>query len=383
MAENKRNKAETKTNMSKSKTKREERKKQVQRAQQQKRITKIVSIAVTAVIVVALAYVIGRQIYILAIRTTPSQDFGAGLTADGMIEGVTASSMVTLPDYENISIPEEEVAATEEEVDNRINSVLSSHKEMDTDANRAVADGDEVNIDFTGTIDGEEFDGGQGTGYQLTIGSGSFIDDFEQQLIGHKPGEDVTVEATFPDDYENTQLAGKEASFAVTVNGIMVTPELTDEFVAENLAESEGVETAEEYRAKIENDFYETHLTQYLTNYIVENTTVNTYPKAYVKVVKSLLKYSDSVTSQIKDEIAYEKELTSRAQENVKSDLAYQAVFEKAGLTFDAEAYFAEMAEQSGEDYVNSLKEYYGEAYIAQNQVRQLVAEYLTGLYTS
>ncbi len=384
MADNKRNKTETKTNMSKSKAKREARKKQLQKEQKQKRISGIISITAAAVLAAALVFVVGRQIYILSIRTTPSQDFGAGLSVDGRIEGVTALDMVTLPDYENISVPEEEVAATTEEVDNRINSVLSSYKELNEDKNLVIADGDEVNIDFAGTVDGTAFDGGQAEDYALTIGSGSFIDDFEQQLIGHKPGENVTIEVTFPDDYRNAEMAGKDASFAVTVNGIMVTPELTDEFVAENLAQSEGVSTAQEYRAKVENDFYESHLTNYLTKYIVENTTVNTYPNDYVKAVKSLLKYSDSMTStQIDDEIAYEKELTARAKENVKSDLAYQAVFEKAGLTFDVEAYFADLAAQSGEDYVNSLKEYYGQAYLAQSQIRQLVTDYLAQLYRS
>ncbi|MGH2152888.1 FKBP-type peptidyl-prolyl cis-trans isomerase, partial [Enterococcus faecalis] len=81
-------------------------------------------------------------------------------------------------------------------------------------------DGDEVNIDFVGTIDGVEFEGGNsnGAGYNLTIGSNSFLVDFEQQLIGHKPGENLTVEATFPEDNQNdATVAGKDASFAVTI----------------------------------------------------------------------------------------------------------------------------------------------------------------------
>lgn len=90
------------------------------------------------------------------------------------------------------------------------------------DTSLTVADGDTVNIDYVGTVDGVEFDGGStnGAGTDLVIGSGSYIDDFEDQLIGAHPGDEVQVEVTFPDDYGSQDLAGKDAVFAVTVNGI-------------------------------------------------------------------------------------------------------------------------------------------------------------------
>lgn len=90
------------------------------------------------------------------------------------------------------------------------------------DTSLTVADSDTVNIDYVGTVDGVEFDGGStnGTGTDLVIGSGSYIDDFEDQLIGAHPGDEVQVEVTFPDDYGSQDLAGKDAVFAVTVNGI-------------------------------------------------------------------------------------------------------------------------------------------------------------------
>ena len=207
-----------------------------------------------AVIVLIIAAAVSKPIYLAAIRTASSSDANAGLTADGRIDGVDVLSLVTLANYENISVPADEVSATEEEVDNTINATLTSHRELSTDAALEIADGDTVNIDFVGTVDGVEFEGGNsgGSGYDLTIGSGSFIDNFEEQLIGHKPGEEVTVNVTFPEGYSD-ELGGKEASFAVTVNGIMVTPELTDAFVVENFAEV-GVSTAAVYRAKVEND---------------------------------------------------------------------------------------------------------------------------------
>lgn len=367
------------SNMSKSKAKREAQRKEAAKIRQQRMVSKVVSSVILAVIALLILFAVGKQIYILAIRTTPSTDYSAGLSADGKIENTNVLSSLALVDYENISIPEDEVNATDEEVDAEIDSALEAYKELSTDETLEIADGDEVNIDYVGTIDGVEFEGGnsEGAGYDLTIGSGSFIDDFEEQLIGHKPGEEVTVEVTFPDDYGDDEVAGKDAVFAVTINGIMKAPELTDEFVEVNLADSEGVSTASEYRVKIENDFYEEHLEEYLKDYIVENSTVNSYPKKYLKCMKALLKNSDNMGSDIEDEIEYEKELTQRAQESVKEAMVYQAIAESEGLTFDMAAY----TEENGEEYVESLKESYGEGYIAQSEVRQMVVDYLMDLY--
>lgn len=109
------------------------------------------------------------------------------------------------------------------EIESQDDSDTSSSLAYSTDTSLTVADGDTVNIDYVGTIDGEEFDGGstQGTGTDLTIGSGSYIDDFEEQLIGAHPGDTVEVNVTFPDPYElNPDMSGADAVFTVTVNGI-------------------------------------------------------------------------------------------------------------------------------------------------------------------
>lgn len=403
--EKKTNTAET-PDISKSKAKREERKKEVARDRRQKRTTKIIGIAIAAVLIAIVAFAAGKSIFLAVIRTTSAENPSVGLTADGRIEGVTVKDVVTLADYANIAVPEEEVAAKTEEVEDSIKSTLEQHKEPSTDTSIAIADGDEVNIDFVGTVDGVEFEGGNsnGEGYDLTIGSGSFVDDFEQQLIGHKPGEEVTVEVTFPEDYDGEEVAGKDASFAVTINSINVTPELTDEFVAENITE-EGVTTAEEYRAFVENDFYKQHLEEYLTNYISENSTVKSYPSNYLKKVRAVTKYSDEQMlasykqmsayygfsmyenlwdlrdDEISDELSYELELRDRAKDAAKDAMVYQALFEDAGLTLDMDAVYAEMTEEYGEESVTQMKETNGEGYIAQNEIREAVIEYLVERY--
>lgn len=385
--------------LSKSKAKRTERRKEVAKEKREKLIGKTISIIIIAAIVGVFAVAIGLSVYKAATTTKSISDFSQGLTEEGYIDGVNIDSCITLADYESLVVPMSEVAASAEEVDANIQSTLEANKELVTDTSVTIADGDTVNIDYVGSIDGVEFEGGNsgGTGYDLVIGSGSFIDDFEDQLIGHVAGEEVSVEVTFPEDYSSADLAGKDAVFAVTVNGVYVTPELTDEFVQTYL--SETASTAADYRAYVENNFYEANLQEYLDTYFIDNTTVNSYPKSYVKTLKGLLKYNDEYNlayynqmfaqygmdvyqnvwdtrDGIETEADYEKELTERAQESVKTALVYQSLFEKLGLTNDMDSYFAEMTEEYGEEYVTSMKETYGAAYMAQTRMHELVMEY-------
>lgn len=385
--------------LSKSKAKRTERRKEVAKEKREKLIGKTISIIIIAAIVGVFAVAIGLSVYKAATTTKSISDFSQGLTEEGYIDGVNVDSCITLADYESLVVPMSEVAASAEEVDANIQSTLEANKELVTDTSVTIADGDTVNIDYVGSIDGVEFEGGNsgGTGYDLVIGSGSFIDDFEDQLIGHVAGEEVSVEVTFPEDYSSADLAGKDAVFAVTVNGVYVTPELTDEFVQTYL--SETASTAADYRAYVENNFYEANLQEYLDTYFIDNTTVNSYPKSYVKTLKGLLKYNDEYNlayynqmfaqygmdiyqnvwdtrDGIETEADYEKELTERAQESVKTALVYQSLFEKLGLTNDMDSYFAEMTEEYGEEYVTSMKETYGAAYMAQTRMHELVMEY-------
>ncbi len=402
----KENKNET-TEVSKSKAKREARKKEVAKERRHKRTAQIIGGVLIAAVIIVIAAAIGQNIYLAAMRTTSDSNFSAGLTADGLIDGVNVKEQLTLVDYANIAIPAEEVAATDEEVEADITSTLESHREASTDGTLEIKDGDEVNIDFVGTIDGVEFEGGNsnGAGYNLTIGSNSFIDDFEQQLIGHKPGENLTVEATFPEDYQNdATVAGKDASFAVTINSITVTPELTDEFVAENFSE-EGLSTVEAYRASVRNRFYEQHLEEYLSNYILDNSTVKSYPSTYLKQLRAVTKYNDEemmasynqmfasygmsayenlwdmMGEEVTDELSYEKNLRERAKETAKTAMVYQAIYEDAGLAIDIDAMITRLTEENGEEYVTNIRERYGDGYMAQSEIQDVVMDYLMELY--
>ncbi|MBE5877031.1 MAG: hypothetical protein E7290_09140 [Lachnospiraceae bacterium] len=392
--------------LSKSKAKRENRHKEVTQQKKKRLLSNIIFGVITTAIVVFFVFAIAAGIYQSATRTTSSSDFSACLTDDGLIKDVEAASVVTLADYESLVVPMSEVVATQEEVDTDIQAMLEDSEELSTDASLTIADGDVVNIDYVGSIDGVEFEGGNsgGTGYDLTIGSGSFIDDFEQQLIGHAPGEEVTVEVTFPEEYSNNpDLAGKDASFAVTIHGIYVIPEFNDEFVTEYL--SDVASNTEEYIAYVENFYYEQHLQEYIENYIFENSTVNKYPSAYLKNVKSTTKYGDESTVSyynqmlgsygmsytnpwdimegIENEADYEKDLTARAKDTVKAALIYQAIYEKAGLSFDVAAYMEELVSTSSQEYVDGMIESYGgQGALMQSKLVEVVDEYLMDTVT-
>ncbi|ETP71007.1 trigger factor [Lachnospiraceae bacterium JC7] len=132
-------------------------------------------------------------------------------------------------------------------IDSQISSLMSTYKD---EVDEAAKSGDTVTIDFVGKVDGEEFQGGSGKNYDLTLGSGQFIDGFEDQLIGSKKGDKVTVNVTFPENYGNEKLNGKPAVFEVTVNKVSRTAELTDEWL---VSHGEDLET----EAKTVADFRE------------------------------------------------------------------------------------------------------------------------------
>ncbi len=163
-------------------------------------------------------------------------DYSKGLDMNGFFEGVKASELVTLPEYKGIDVDASILEANDEDVQIQIDDVMSSYGEYEQIKDRAVEDGDSVNIDFVGSIDGVEFEGGTtgGMGTVVTIGVTQYIDDFLEQLIGHKPGETINVEVTFPEDYGNAELNGKDAVFVTTINYIQgAVAELSDEIAAE------------------------------------------------------------------------------------------------------------------------------------------------------
>lgn len=155
---------------------------------------------------------------------------------------------VTLGQYKGVEVPAADTAVTDEEVDADLNQQRENNSRMVT-VDRAVEDGDIAVIDYEGSVDGVAFEGGKGENYSLAIGSHSFIDNFEKQLIGKKAGEEVDVNVTFPEEYHAKELAGKPALFKVSVKEVKEKqlPELDDEFASE----VSDFETLAEYKEDI------------------------------------------------------------------------------------------------------------------------------------
>ncbi len=165
---------------------------------------------------------------------------------------VAVKPEVTLGDYKGIQVEKQNIEVTEEEVNEEIDRVREQNSRTIVVEDRPARDGDMTVIDFEGFVDGETFEGGKGTDYPLTLGSHSFIDTFEEQLVGKNIGEEVEVHVTFPEEYHAKELAGKPAMFKVTIKEIKVKelPELDDDF-AQDVSE---FETVAEYREDVKKN---------------------------------------------------------------------------------------------------------------------------------
>lgn len=163
---------------------------------------------------------------------------------------VAVKPEVTLGEYKGLEVEKVSVEVTAEEVEKRLKEEAEKNARTVTVEDRAVQDNDEVIMDFEGFVDGEAFEGGKGENYPLTIGSGSFIPGFEEQLIGAETEKETEVKVTFPEDYHASELQGKEAVFKCTVHEIKMKelPEIDDEFAAE----VSEFDTLDEYKADLE-----------------------------------------------------------------------------------------------------------------------------------
>ena len=168
---------------------------------------------------------------------------------------VAVKPEVTLGDYKGVEVPKSEIAVTDEEVDAEVKKEQDKNARTVAVEDRAAANGDITTIDFEGFVDGVAIDGGKGTDYALTLGSGTFIPGFEDQLVGANAGDHVEVKVTFPEEYQAKELAGKEAVFQCDVKKIETkeVPELDDEF-AKDVSE---FDTLAEYKEDVKKKLTE------------------------------------------------------------------------------------------------------------------------------
>ena len=195
---------------------------------------------------------------------------------------------VTLGEYKGIEVEKADASVTAEDVEAELKKVQEQNSRLLTVEDRPVADGDQTVIDFEGFVDGKPFDGGKAEDYALTIGSHSFIDTFEEQLIGKNIGEECEVNVTFPEEYHAPELAGKPATFKVTVKEIKVKelPALDDEFAGE----VSEFDTLDEYKKDIEAKLLEKKQKDAATeneNRVVDKVAANASLEIPDKMVES------------------------------------------------------------------------------------------------
>lgn len=196
------------------------------------------------------------------------------------------SAYCELGDYKDIEYNGVQTVVDDAAVQSKIDEFMADFSTTEYVTEGTAKDGDTVNIDYVGTVDGVEFAGGNtnGAGTDLVLGSHKYIDDFEDQIVGHKVGDQFDVEVTFPDDYGSTDLAGKDAVFAVTLNSIanITTPELNDDFVASNT----DYKTVDEMKAAVLEDLTNTSATSdenqnksTIMTLVIDNAVINEYPQ--------------------------------------------------------------------------------------------------------
>lgn len=276
-------------------------------------------------------------------------------------EGLS-NEYVSIEAYKGIEVTEVEEAAavTDEDIEAQIEYILTGYSENVEVTDRAAQEGDIANIDYVGKKDDVAFDGGTAEGYDLTLGSGVFIDGFEDGIVGHEIGETFDLNLTFPETYTSEELAGQAVVFTVTLNSLSVkeTPELTDEFVKEKL--STESETVEEYKAEVKADLqktneenYDAELRDAAWEVVLENATVKEYPE------EAIAEYTDMLTSEYQtmasyygmefedfletylgmDEDTFYSEVETIAQTQVKSDLVRDLLAESVKIDDSEDAY--------------------------------------------
>ncbi len=293
------------------------------------------------------------------------------MTIDEYIEAYAEG--VELGDYIGIEYEYDPAEVTDDDVQTEIDSFVESCETYEEDLESVAEDGDTVNIDFVGTIDGVEFDGGstEGEGYDLVLGSASLIDDFEAQIVGHTPGETFDVEVTFPDDYGSDDLNGKDAVFETTLNYIKIPieAEYNDELVAANTDYSTTDEYEEYIRTSLEESNEATALSSaqntVMTN-VINKATISNIPEDEVNEL------ADTIVSQLEsqatsygveystfiyyyygysDEDEFYDYVVLVCEESVKEKMVVCAIAKAEGITIDSDeedAYIAELAESNG-----------------------------------
>ena len=287
----------------------------------------------------------------VAMPTTQFESF----TADGGLKMKIFFEIVPdfkLPAYKDVTIKIHSNEVTDEDVEHQIHHLLEDNAKF-VSVDREIKNGDSALIDFTGYINGEAFDGGRAMDYPLEIGSHSFIDNFEDQLIGHKKGEEVDVNVTFPEDYQAEEFKGKKALFKVTVKDVREKslPTLDDKFVADTTE----FETVDEYKKDLKahiqdmkDQNMENEFEYNMRDYLLKNTKIeipqvmidNSVEDDIKRMRDTLAPYKITLEDYLKQTGGnfddYKKNMTDRAVTMIKTRYIYRKLLEENKITVSA-----------------------------------------------
>lgn len=298
---------------------------------------------------------------------------------------------VDLGDYKGIELTKSITKVTDDEVTNEMGSKAVELTGSDV----TVEDGDTAIIDFVGKLNGVAFDGGTASNYELEIGSGSFIDGFEDGLIGVKKGDTVDLNLTFPESYQSTQLAGKDVVFTVTVNGVKRKPQLNDEWLAANTNYATLAEFAAETKQKLE-DAAETTASNTLESsgldQVISNSTVKKYYKSLIEqgesqYEKRLNAYasaygkslSELLAAQGMTESQYQNQKQKQAVSYAQVAMVVYAIAQDAGLS-EADAEYQTILNDLANNYnmdAATFSSTYGESLVKSSVMSQYAMNYI------
>lgn len=308
-------------------------------------------------------------------------------------EAHVAESSVKLGNYKGLAVTVTEAEVTDAEVDDQIKQILNSRAES-AEVEREAKNGDTVNIDYKGLLDGKAFDGGTAEGYDLELGSNSFIDGFEAGLIGVKKGEKRSLNLTFPEGYTNAELSGKDVVFEVTVNTVseQKTPELTDAFVKElgtddktvaDLKKSLRTDLLEQKKANIEQQ-RNMELVQAILDGSEITCATERVDAEYEVQLKNYTEqaaiYGMDIASMAgmygMDENGFKNEIRAVAKDIVKQKLMYEEIAKIENITV-ADADKTELAKANGYETVEELVTAYGQELVDDVALSQKVLDFI------
>jgi len=331
--------------------------------------------------------------------------YSEGIDDNGFWEGVKAIDYIENFDYKALTIPADVHKISDDYLQTQIDTLMAGYITRIEIMDRKVADGDIVNIDYEGKVDGVVFEGGStmSVGVDVIIGPTneaedeestlSFLDDFLGQLIGKMPGDTIDIEVTFPDDYYEESLSGKNAVFTTTINYIVEREELTDDFVEEHLSSSDGWTTIEEMENGLRTGIQKDFIQQYIQQLLASEVSVKSIPD-------SLMKYQEEVLlNGYRDLAAYNglgleeyiqeyegfssvEECIADAHDDLLESatycLAVQAVAEDMGISVNDEDLEWYSEEYLWSSDISVQAEYYGLPYVKQMVLSQKVIDYIT-----